>query len=71
MKSKVISKHYRLTSQQNLPPEPDIQPSYSPVAQHGWSADSNHEQDDEQLIENEEDVPQEPFMRASKAVSIG
>lgn len=51
-------------------PEPDIQPSYSPVAQQGWSTESNREQDDEQLIENEEGTPQqEPYMRASRAVS--
>jgi hypothetical protein len=67
--------------QQNSVPEPDLQPSYSPVAvaQHGWTSESNREQDDdannndnEQLIENnDDDTPnqQEPFMRASKAVS--
>lgn len=50
-------------------PEPDVQPSYSPVAQ-DWS-ESNREQDDEQLIDNEEGTPQqqEPYMRASRAVS--
>lgn len=57
--------------QQNPVPEPDVQPSYSPVAQQGWSTESNREQDDEQLIDNEEGTPQqqEPFMRASRAVS--
>lgn len=64
-------------SQQSAVPEPDIQPSYSPVAhQRGWSSDSNREHvddnDNEQLIDNDEEaMKQEPYMRASKAVSMG
>lgn len=70
----------RFLSQQNTVPEPDIQPSYSPVGQQGWTSESNHEQgddtsnnDNEQLIENiDEGTPQqqEPYLRTSKAVSF-
>lgn len=67
--------------QQTAVPEPDIQPSYSPVTQQrGWNSEPNREQDadengndndNEQLIENEEGTPKmEPYMRASKAVSM-
>lgn len=61
-------------------PEPDIQPSYSPITmqQSGWHAESHREREDEenandneQLIENDEGTPlQEPYMRASKIVSM-
>lgn len=61
-------------------PEPDTEPSYSPIAQHDWQIKSNREDDEaeatndnEQLIENEETgtpLQQEPYMRATKLVSI-
>lgn len=67
-------------------PEPDVQPStyYNPIAQRGWSALSTREPDDndsenendvndsEQLLNdnNPETPTQEPYMRASKAVSM-
>lgn len=62
-------------------PEPDNQPSYSPVPQRReWSTDSNHDDinnDNEQLIDDETAEHQhlhqklhEPYMRASKAVSM-
>lgn len=64
--------------QQTSVPEPDIQRSYSPVV-HGWTSESHRDHDNEtnnndneQLIENnDDDTPrqQEPYMRASKAVS--
>ena len=59
-------------------PEPENQPSYSPVPQRrDWSTESNQEDinnDNEQLIEDETDenqqLQEQKYMRATKAVSM-
>lgn len=59
-------------------PEPETQPSYSPVPQRReWSTESNQEDinnDNEQLIDDDaaenQQLQHEKYMRATKAVSM-